>query len=119
MCTQAIIYHRYSLSMSHIYPELHSGTHCLRVKTRYATGWVAYVYLSGNYYQGFGLGSVYQVSVGRTCAGSQMALWSDEDLIHEKLDSLTQAFFVLLASDACWRTQLNYERRSARMYGLN
>lgn len=39
--------------------------------------------LSGICYQGFGLGSLYQVSeVG--CAGSQMTLWSGEDLIHDK-----------------------------------
>ncbi len=82
-------------------------------------GRVAYVSLSGIYYQGFGLGSAYRVSVGRTCAGSQMTLWSDEDLIREKPDSLTQVFFVLLASDACWRPQLNDEKRSARMDGVN
>lgn len=77
------------------------------------------VCVPGIYYQGFGLGSVYRVSVGRTCAGSQMTLWSDEDLIREKPDSLTQVFFVLLASDACWRPQLNDEKRSARMDGRN
>lgn len=48
-----------------------------------------------------------------------MTLWSDEDLIREKPDSLTQVFFVLLASDACWRPQLNDEKRSARMDGRN
>lgn len=78
-------------------------------------GWVVYVSLSGIYYRGFGLGSVDQMSVGRTCAGSQVTLWSDEDLIHEKPDSLTQVFFVLLASGACWRPQLNDEKRSVRM----
>lgn len=119
MCTQATIYHRCSLSMSHIHPVLHCSTQCLRVKTCYAMGRVAYVSLSGIYYQGFGLGSAYQVSVGRTCAGSQMTLWSDEDLIREKPDSLTQVFFVLLASDACWRPQLNDEKRSAGMSGVN
>lgn len=45
--------------------------------------------------------------MSRTCAGSQMTLWSDEDVIHEKPDSLTQVFFVLLESDACWRTWFN------------
>ena len=75
-----------------------------------------YVSLSGVYYQGLGLKSMYPVSVSRTCAGSQMTLWSDEDLIHEKLDSLTQVFFVLLASDACLRVQFN--KRSAGIYRL-
>lgn len=54
--------------------------------------------------------------MSRTCAGSQMTLWSDEDLIHEKPDFLTQVFFVLLASDACWRMQ--FSERSAGIYGL-
>lgn len=38
--------------------------------------------------------------MSRTCARSRVTLWSDEDLIREKPDSLTQVFFVLLASDA-------------------
>ena len=59
--------------------------------------WVLYVRFSGVHYQGFELDFGYQVSVSQTCAGSQMTLWSDEDLIHEKPDSLTQVFFVLLA----------------------
>lgn len=60
-------------------------------------GRVLYVRLSGVYYQGFELEFWYQVSVSWTCAGSQMTLWSDDDLIHEKPDSLTQVFFVSLA----------------------
>lgn len=69
-------------------------------------------YLSGICYPGFGLDSVYQVTVGQTCTGSQITLWSDEDLIHEKVDSLTQVFFVFLVSGACWRPQFNDEGRS-------
>lgn len=61
------------------------------------------VSLSGVHYLVLGLGSEYQVSVGRTCSWSRMTLWSDEDLIREKPDCLTQVFFVLLASDARWR----------------
>lgn len=120
VCTyvQAKIYHRYSLSMSHIHPQLHGSTHCLRVKTCYAIDRVAYVLLSGIYYQSFGLGFVYQVSMGWTCDGSQMTLWSDEDLICEKPNSLTQVFFVLLVSDACWRPQFNDDKRSARLCEL-
>lgn len=110
MCTQANIYHRYRLSMSRMHPQPLRSTYCLRVKTCYAMGWVAYVSLSGICYQGFGLGSLYQVSESWTCAGSQMTLCWDEDLICEKPDSLTQVFFVLLASDACWRPHLNDEK---------
>lgn len=118
MYTLAKIYHRYNLSMAHIHPQPHRSIHCLRVKTRYAIDWVMYVLLSGIYCQGFGLGSMYQVSVGLTCAGSQMTLWSNEDLIREKLHSLTQVFFLLSASDACWRAQFNDERRLAKLYEL-
>lgn len=53
---------------------------------------------------------MYQVSVGWICSGCQMTLWSDEDLIREKPDSLTQVFFVLLASDARYKPQLNDEK---------
>lgn len=76
--------------MPHKHPELHSSTYCLRVKTYYAMGWVAHVfplwYLLSGFWAGFCVSSV----GGRTCAGSQMTLWPDEDLIREKPDSLPQ-----------------------------
>lgn len=37
--------------------------------------WVLYGLHTGVCCYGFGLNSVYQVSVSRTCAGSQMTLW--------------------------------------------
>lgn len=73
-------------------------------------GRATYVSISGIHYPGFGLGSVYRVSMDWTCAGSQMTLWSDEDLIREKPASLTQVFFVLLALEVYRRQKLKMKR---------
>lgn len=67
--------------------------------------------LSGIHYQGFGLGSAYQVSEGQIGPGSQMTLWSGDDLIREKPDSLTQVFFVSSVSDASRRTHFSDEKK--------
>lgn len=76
------------------HPELHSSTHCLRVKTHYGLGCSR---LSPISTIGFFLRAVLYVSSvrGRTCAGSQMTSWSDEDLIHEEADSPPRVFIVL------------------------
>lgn len=96
--------------MSDEHIELHRSTLCLWLETCYSMDWVAYACISDICYQGFGLGSVYHVSKDWKCSWCQMTLWSDEDRIREKPDSLTQVFFVLLASDACYKPQLNVEK---------
>lgn len=60
------ITHRSSLSVSDIHIELHRRPHCLRVETCYTIDRLAYACISDICYQGFGLGSVYQVSEGWT-----------------------------------------------------
>lgn len=76
------------------HPELHSSTHCLRVKTHYGLGCARLSLVS---IIGFFLRAVLYVSNvrGRTCAGSQMTSWSGEDLIHEEADSPPRVFIVL------------------------
>lgn len=77
------------------HPELHSSAHCLRVKTHHGLGCACLSLVSTI---GFFLWAVLHVSSvrGRTCAGSQMTVWSDEDLIHEEADSPPRVFIVLL-----------------------